>query len=106
MQGRSSLSVSRPKPFDPNNPKSVLDDLIKQINKKNSRAERLVLDGDPKGSLQELRTAESFVHSLKKFWYLHQKDFGDLLKCPPAYKAITLTLNNLGLHFKQAHQVQ
>lgn len=43
---------------------------------------------------------------MKKFWYLNQKELGDLLKCPPAYKAITQTLNNLGLYYKQFQQVQ
>jgi hypothetical protein len=43
---------------------------------------------------------------MKKFWYLNQKELGDLLKCREAYKAITLSLNNLGLHYRNSKQIQ
>lgn len=42
----------------------------------------------------------------KKFWYLNQKDLGDLLDCTEAYRCITLTYNNLGLIYKKMNKPQ
>lgn len=45
--------------------------------------------------------AEVLQTNFRKFWYLNQKELGDLLECNHAYKCITLTMNNLGLMYKK-----
>ena len=54
-----------------------------------------------KAAEKHLKVAESAVEDFKKFWYYNQKELGDLLERPLAYKAITSTFNNLGLMYKK-----
>ena len=46
------------------------------------------------GALQEF---EKLLQNYKTFWYLNQKELGDMLEDRTAYTTLTRALNNMGL---------
>ena len=62
-------------------------------------------EGNETKAEKHLLDAESQTNKFKKFWYLNQRELGDLLDCHQAYKCITLTLNNLGLMYKKQNKL-
>jgi hypothetical protein len=57
--------------------------------------------GERDTPLQLLEKAERCVDNLKKLWYFHHKDLGDMLGNQSAVKAMTTTYNNLGVFHKR-----
>ena len=81
--------------------KRELGDQVRDINRLDNRGIGFMQTGHYTKALKDLLDAEALVDKLKRFWYLNAKGLGDLLECAQAYKAITLTLNNLGLLYKK-----
>tara|TARA_B110000285_G_C14664579_1_gene397572 strand:- start:40 stop:309 length:270 start_codon:yes stop_codon:yes gene_type:complete len=74
---------------------------VSEINDANAKGLRELKLMNNKAAEKHLKVAESAVEDFKKFWYYNQKELGDLLECPLAFKAITSTFNNLGLMYKK-----
>ena len=86
----------------------VQQDLLKfvnLINTANKKGIKELKEGNEKKAEMFLKDAEAQTDRFKKFWYLNQKELGDLLDCHQAYKCITLTLNNLGLMYKKQNKL-